>query len=259
MIHLLTEVLLNNLHLNDINPILCGREKCAPNHTYGPATRDYFLLHYVVSGCGVLHNQRGSHSVQKGQIFVICPQEKTLYTADEKTPWDYYWIGFESNLPMKQYLFADVIDAPFCQNIFVDSLQYKPSVGHELFISGKLFSLFAQLEQLKAPQQVQASAQYVQLAITYIEYNYMNKISVASIADNLGLDRSYFSNIFKEHIGRSPQQYIVEFRLNKAASLIADNGFSPGDAAREVGYQDIYLFSKMFRKKMGVPPSKYRR
>ena len=42
------DTLLDNLHMADINPRICGVEACAPGHSFGPAVREYFLLHYVV-------------------------------------------------------------------------------------------------------------------------------------------------------------------------------------------------------------------
>ena len=47
------DLVLSNLHLRDLNPRICGREACAPGHTFGPAVREYHLLHYVVRGTGV--------------------------------------------------------------------------------------------------------------------------------------------------------------------------------------------------------------
>ena len=53
------DTLLDNLHMADINPRICGVEACAPGHSFGPAVREYFLLHYVVRGhTGELGSQK---------------------------------------------------------------------------------------------------------------------------------------------------------------------------------------------------------
>ena len=39
--------------LNNLNPVLFGYDKCAPNHFFGPAIRQYWLIHYIVSGSGI--------------------------------------------------------------------------------------------------------------------------------------------------------------------------------------------------------------
>ena len=49
----MTTLMLTNRHLRDLNPILAGAENCEPGHAFGPAVRNYTLLHYVASGRGV--------------------------------------------------------------------------------------------------------------------------------------------------------------------------------------------------------------
>ena len=63
------DTLLDNLHMADINPRICGVEACAPGHSFGPAVREYFLLHYVVrgreysaAGNGSTHCRRAKYS-----------------------------------------------------------------------------------------------------------------------------------------------------------------------------------------------------
>ena len=71
-----------------------------PAHSYGPATRNHYLLHYVLSGTGALYadNSKGhteTYHVKSGQGFIIFPGQITTYIADEKLPWEYTWIEFD--------------------------------------------------------------------------------------------------------------------------------------------------------------------
>lgn len=59
-------------------------------------------------------------------------------------------------------------------------------------------------------------------------------------------------------MGRSPQQYLIDVRLEHAASLLA-GGSDVGEAAVASGYPDVYHFSKMFHKRFGLSPSEYAR
>ena len=56
------EFLLLNRHFHDLNPLLCGWEKCESKHSFGPSAREYYLIHYVVSGSGVFHYAVGQLS-----------------------------------------------------------------------------------------------------------------------------------------------------------------------------------------------------
>ncbi|WP_242856012.1 helix-turn-helix transcriptional regulator [Ruminiclostridium josui] len=74
----------------------------------------------------------------------------------------------------------------------------------------------------------------------------------------LGIDRRYLCRIFRKHTRNTPQDFIVNYRLEKAALLLSKHGYSVAEAGRSAGYDDIYNFSKMFKKKYGIPPSLYR-
>lgn len=56
-------------------------------------------------------------------------------------------------------------------------------------------------------------------------------------------------------MGISPQAYLVGFRLEKAAALLADRRCTVGEAAKSVGYEDAFVFSRMYKKRYGLPPS----
>ena len=72
-------VLLSNQRWKEVNPIQFGWEHCAPGHSFGPASRSYLLLHYVVSGKGVFTVGGRSYDLGPGQIFVIHPYDMTYY------------------------------------------------------------------------------------------------------------------------------------------------------------------------------------
>ena len=92
------QYVLKNKHFTDINPIQFGCEKCAPSHSFGPAAREYTLVHFVESGKGYFVCDGKTHQVESGQAFIIMPGKITTYYADPKDPWVYSWVGFDGNL-----------------------------------------------------------------------------------------------------------------------------------------------------------------
>lgn len=106
------DTLLDNLHMADINPRICGVEACAPGHSFGPAVREYFLLHYVVRGKGIFRRGKREYTLQAGEIFVIRPGEVTYYEADMRAPWEYMWAGFDCAPPFAALLEQDVLRLP---------------------------------------------------------------------------------------------------------------------------------------------------
>lgn len=252
--------MLTNLHLEDINPIICGEQHCEPGHSYGYKIRSYYVLHYIVSGCGVFISNNQTHYISQGQIFIIRPSESTFYKADTVNPWHYRWVGFTTALNIAKILPEDIASVPECEHIF-RSLMSSDTIenGREYFVCAKIYeflSLVVQHPQFDGYR----SEDYVLKAKNFIEANYCNSdISVQYIAQLLHLDRSYFSAIFRKYLGMSPHQYIVDCRLRKAAELISHFSYSPSNAALACGYTNIFNFSKMFKKMFGICPSQYKK
>ncbi|MDF2484758.1 MAG: AraC family transcriptional regulator, partial [Herbinix sp.] len=99
---------------------------------------------------------------------------------------------------------------------------------------------------------------YISLALNYIEMNYSRKISIDMISQHVGLNRSYFTSIFKSAINKTLQEYLIEFRIRKACELLANPKLTIGNISRSVGYTDPLLFSKIFKRVKGITPSEYR-
>lgn len=256
-------ILLLNMGLGAVVPVLCGEQFCEPSHSFGPARREYYLLHFVAEGYGVYSCGGEEYPVGPGQMFVIRPEEMTTYRADAQDPWHYIWVGFRVDEPLREevgsLLQQNVFTVPNARRLFSDiAASGQMHAARELFVCGKVYELLSMLLESCGQQQTDLS-NYVMRAKDYVEANYVSDLSVQGIANYLGLSRSYFSTIFKQSEGISPQEFIVDLRLRKAGELIAERGYRPGEAAAACGYTDVFNFSKMFKRKFGVPPGRYRR
>ena len=80
------------------------------------------------------------------------------------------------------------------------------------------------------------------------------------LAHNMYLSPVYISKIFKEETGESPINYLIKIRLEKAKDiLLKDVNSSIKNIANQVGYEDAYHFSKLFKKYYGISPLHYRK
>lgn len=236
-----------------LNPVQFGYEDCAPSHSFGPAVRDHWLLHYVAEGKGIFRRDDKEYTVKAGEIFVIPPFLETYYEADAKAPWRYIWVGFTCGEKLAKKFDQPVIRCPGVGEIF-DSMRRcrKMEGGKSAFLSSRIWELLSLM--LEAGK---TDADYVEKALYYMRSEYMNDIRVGELAARLNLDRCYFSTMFTRRVGVSPSQYLIHLRLEKAAELMVVYGKSPSIAAVSVGYPDIYTFSKMFKKKFGCSPRQY--
>lgn len=93
----------------------------------------------------------------------------------------------------------------------------------------------------------------------YISKNYMNEtLSVKDISSHVYLSTSYVCTFFKNETGRTLNQFLTEFRMEKAKQLLSDPRYKIADISSKVGYSDGNYFGKSFKKYAGLSPSEYR-
>ena len=259
--------LLDNASLAIFN---CGLQSCNPNHSWGPGIRDHFLIHFVISGKGSYICGGKTFHLKAGDLFLIKPSQVVYYVADPDDPWEYYWVGFNGTNAQKL-----VSHLPFKENMPVYTPQefeeYKNylyriytnsgnTIKHTTAMIGYLYLFLSRLTEesttnVQAPTATQSN--YVIDAIKYIQFNYSSDISVDDIASAVGISRSHLYRVFISNLNQSPIDYLTEYRINEACSLIKNTNLSISEIAVSVGFFDQFYFSRVFKKIKKIPPSKY--
>ncbi len=261
----------------DLSLFQCGREKCSPAHSFGPAARNHYLFHYVISGTGKLfaydkNGETKEYSIKSMQGFMIFPDQITMYVADKDLPWEYVWVefdglrakavvetaGFSLDQPIYKARSKELREEMMKEmNYIAENGSSSPFdlIGHlYLFID----HLTRSTEGVKVHHSSKLRDFYIHEAIEFVEHNFQNDISVEDIADVCGLNRSYFGKIFKEALGKSPQEFLLNYRMVKAAELLKLTKLSVGDISSAVGYGNQLHFSRAFKNIYGVSPKKWR-
>jgi len=256
---------IQNYQIKPINPLICGNEACLPGHDYGPAVRHYWLLHFVVSGKGFFQTDQNRYSLSAGDLFVIRPFEVTYYQADQTFPWEYFWIGFTSEAPLPEILTrCDVIHLPQLEPFFREAMEAdvfsltEAGSSYAYYLCGILWQIFAHLI-LRGEKKSLNSDHYVKSAISMIESEYATSLTVIDLAERLHLNRSYFSQIFKERTGVSPHRYLSDCRMRHARQLLEKGGYPVNVTALSVGYPDVFSFSRAYKQYFGFSPSESRK
>lgn len=256
-------------------PMFSGQERTDPNHRVGPKILDYYLVHYVVSGQGVFHCRGTEHPVSAGDLFFIFPEELIAYRSDEQHPMFYRWIGFKgleaAGLMHRLGISPAAPVRPHPRERRMSALFYRMektlaggTVADDMRAGGLLRTLFAEWMD-HAPEETQSGTaaesqmeRQIGQAIRLFTLQYEQKISIDSLAHQLGYDRTHFSKMFKYYTGLSPQNYLLKIRMEAAKQLLL-KPIAIEEVAAAVGYADPLYFSKQFKKWSGQTPSGYRR
>ena len=254
-----------------------GWEHCTPSHSFGPAARNHYLFHFCLSGTGTLiaDNSKGdsvSYQVMSGQGFMLFPGQVCTYIADHDIPWEYVWIEFDGlraretvnlaglspNQPIYRARYKDIAETMKNEMLYI--VNHKEESPFHLI--GHLYLFIDSFVRASTSTQIDKGNRlrdfYIKEAFSFIEQNFQNDISVEDIAASCGLNRSYFGKIFHETTGKSPQAFLIFYRMTKAAELLKLTELSIADIGNAVGYPNQLHFSRAFKNVYGIPPRQWR-
>lgn len=77
------------------------------------------------------------------------------------------------------------------------------------------------------------------------------------VADAVGINRSHLFKVFKDKIGMSPQEFLIQYRITKATELFDTTNLNVTEVAFSTGFKDPSYFSKVFRSIVGCSPKEY--
>lgn len=232
-------------------------------------------MHYIAKGKGFYKVNDITYDLSSRNIFTIFPGDIVHYWTLSDDPWSFYWFAFNGISSIKLLNDAGItrsnptIIIPEKINIIepieamIKALNEK-NQAYLTEISGYLYLTLACLQQSYSNNLSNAKAknnvlQYIKNAQEFIKHNYFQDISVTDLANFVNLERTYFSKIFALYTGTSPREYIIQYRINKVCSLLRETDLTISEICQCIGITEEYYFSRLFKKKLGITPSEYRK
>ena len=215
------------------------------------------------------------YQVKSGQGFMLFPNQINTYIADQDLPWEYTWVEFDG-LRAKEIVSTAGLspDHPVyhagskdLRNEMMNEMLYiarHPGSSSEspFHMIGHLYLFLDYFMRSAATVRMNQSGKirdfYIKEALSYIEQNFQNNITIEDIAAFCGLNRSYFGKIFHDTIGKSPQEFLISYRMTKAAELLKLTSLSVADIGNAVGYPNQLHFSRAFKNVYGTSPRSWR-
>jgi len=246
---------------------------------------DFTELAYVLSGKGKYLIEGEEFDVEAGDLVICNPGVKhTHIVCNPKEPTiefisgftDFHFKNMAANsieLSDKSYILHTTAElkqeiSKHCYSMIAEreSNQVGRYFMFKTHLAQMLILVMREIADVEKPEQKGYNFETynknyaVNRIISYLNENYEHKISLEQIAHNMYLSPVYISKIFKEETGESPINYLIKIRLEKAKDILLNSdGGSIKNIANQVGYDDVYHFSKLFKKYYGISPLYYKK
>ncbi|QHF54551.1 MULTISPECIES: AraC family transcriptional regulator [Streptococcus] len=267
-----------NTDTSDLSIDFYGYEDCAPSYSFGPAIRDNYVLHYITKGKGIFYYNNQEIHLSAGDLFLLKPNEVTFYQADKRDPWSYYWIGMGGNKSQDYIELSSIgIDA-YLRNslkkstskvaqqiikLIAKAESRERTTRNQLELFSQAYKLLFELSRASPNLEVSQLSQAEKICqecrhMIEMHYN-IDGLSISTIAEDLNVNRSYLTTLFKKFHHVSPKEYLLQVRMRRAKQLLEGTEEPIKVIAYSVGFMDPLYFSKVFRDFYHMSPSQCRK
>lgn len=251
---------------------------------------DFIEIVFITKGKGIQVISNNEYEVSEGDIFILQgfqnhyfkdadkaeiinvmydPVKSLGLLSDEIKMLDGYSALFilepryRNRMHFKNMLHLNQVDlakSEYILNGMLNELQNKEP-GYEVFLKNKLEEIIIFLTRKYSQISIPKAKSLVRIgkAIHFIENNFHQNIYIQQLADISFMSIRNFQRIFKDATSLSPNDYLLELRIQHASKLLTETDYAVYDVSDQVGITDWFYFSKAFKKKFGICPVKYRK
>lgn len=136
-----------------------------------------------------------------------------------------------------------------------------PTQSYKLEMCSHLLMIFAVLTQAEfvLPETDNELQRRLTPALKYISENYSQPIKTNELSSLICVCDDHFIRLFKSATARTPSEYITDLRISNSMRLLSTDTLSVSEIAQETGFLNSAYFTKIFKKKLGVTPTEYRK
>jgi AraC-like DNA-binding protein len=235
-----------------------------------------YLLIYCTKGEGWYWLDGKIQTVPANHFFILPAEQPHKYGSGEENPWYIYWIhfkGYKAKFIYEQLKGLRLIDIDKNSRIddrisFFEELISALETGNGDDIINyanlslhHLLSTFLYIQpyrDVKFRKKVDQNTFFISLATHYMNENIEKRIVLKDMASHFGYSESYFYRLFLKEIHYTPMDYFLHLKIERACQFLIHTDMKINQISFKLGFEDPYYFSRIFTKKTGKSPKKYR-
>lgn len=229
-----------------------------------------FLIIHVLEGRGMLEYQGANHVLSEGMfVLVDCRSEHSYYPAPGYD-WRFEWLHFGGDCIRGYLEETSKFFKPVCSDGLEESFRriMELAGGNGRYSSFELDCSTAVinfctgfLHEIKADSKIGSEElpDFVKEAVVLFEERFSERLSLEAVCSELNVSKYYFCRVFKEYMGCSPYEYLINLRLNFAKTLLRSSSCGIIEISEKAGFESDSYFIALFHRREGMTPLKYRK
>jgi AraC-like DNA-binding protein len=249
-------------------PLALGFYPDALGHRMSRPAPDDHLLIYCRAGQGWLQTEDGRLAIGGGDLLLLPKGQAHAYGADPDKPWTLYWVHFDGELvadflrplgkgPLWRIGVQPRLLAEF--DALLNLRKQGLSLPHFIYAAHQLQALLASLAVLPARAKLKSGRVLDVDAVQAVMRSHLHdSLNLDALAAQFKLSRFHFAKTYRALTGHAPIQDFIQLKMAHACRLLDEGEQGIREVAEQLGYEDVYYFSRLFRKVVGMAPSHYR-
>ncbi|EHQ29146.1 helix-turn-helix domain-containing protein [Mucilaginibacter paludis] len=229
-----------------------------------------YILLYCTEGSGYVEMGTNRYELTPNTYFIIPKNRPHHYGSYQSQPWSIYWahfVGEHADLIYERYADKngpDIRPIPYDKKRIdefnqIISILENSHHSRELEIANiSLFHFIASLVYNKETNPAFYDMDAISSSIAFMKQNIHDFFSIEELARQQNLSVSHYSKLFKIKTGHSPVQYFNQLKVHKSCEYLYFSSRSIKEICAELGFEDPYYFSRLFKKCTGLSPSNYK-
>ena len=245
---------------------MCGTTYPNRSYTVSRTNSTVGCIEYIVRGPGCVTVNDHTFYPVAGDTYFLPPGTTHHYHSDKKDPWEKIWVNVSGEMLeelMRLYQIGDTYHFPALDTSdLLQKIQYYAAHPDEKNLTEKCVSVLSALlfRMYKARhQKKEEGSSPVRRMLDYINLHETDAIRIEQLAAVCEKSPSQAERLFRKELGIPPYRYILNRKIELAKELLSETAMSVRDIAGYLSFEDEFYFSGLFRRKVGVPPSVYRK
>ncbi len=228
-----------------------------------------YIFIYCTEGEGIIEVNGQKHLIYENEAFCIPQHTSHCYYSCESNPWSILWVHFKGDdvnfYPLgecKKVKFSSENSTNqmlFLFDLLFRVLDYNYTLGNFIYISQVLSLILAETYAKEKCASALEQDKHVTKVIRYMNKHLHENLSLEGISKEFNLSKSYLNAIFQKNTQHAPMDFYINIKMKKACKLLKTSDLYIYEVAHQLGYNDQYYFSRIFKKVVGVSPKEYKK